>query len=105
MASARISRLVAEVVSLPSRTGGRALVVDHVFVEVLSRTALAPDPDPNPDPDPTPDPLPGNPARLANMALEVLSRTAAQAGAACHCVITPQPAPPKYLMRRPARFR
>lgn len=103
MASARISRLVAEVVSLPIRNGGRALVVDHVFVEVLSRTALAPDPDP--DPDPTPDPLPGNPARLAHMALEVLSRTAAQAGAACHCVITPHPAPPKYLMRRPARFR
>lgn len=50
-----------------------------------------------------PAPLPGNPAQTRSLVIEVVH--ARHPTHACTCMISPRPAPAKYLMRRAARVR
>jgi hypothetical protein len=80
-----------------------AVRASQVGVEVVSRSGLGRDP------------LVNNPALLEGITLEVVSfnfpgqgggpGNPPGGGHACDCVITPQPPPFKYLMRRPGRFK
>lgn len=95
MATLRTSQVIIEVVSRPPPVPSNA-DLDLSLADLAlasSGSAIVPG---NPGP-------PDQAARVARVVIEVVSvRHATQA---CDCVITPQPAPAKYLMRRAARFR
>jgi hypothetical protein len=54
---------------------------------------------------PNPDDRPPNPVSVGTLVLEVASSAAPELAGGCGCVITPELAPAKYLMRRPGRFK
>lgn len=97
--AAVVQTFAAEVLS----TASPAAQTSAVTAEVISRSGLGRDP------------LLNNPVVLQGYILEVVSAGSSQPGqgaggvdgpgGACECVITPQPRPPKYLMRRPGRFK
>lgn len=95
MTAARTSRLALEVVSrlAPVDSGPPAIGADLQqqtgALVLASGGAVAPA-------------LPPRAALLGAIVIEVLT---ARRAPSCHCVIVPQAPPPKYLMRRPARFR
>lgn len=85
----RSDTLIAETSYDP---GARALV-DDLLLEVTSRSGLGQDP------------FLGNGARCTTFAVEIVSFGKPATELLCDCVIEPEQAPLKHLMRRPARFK